>query len=163
MALTHYYLRNKVITYTFDLNKTPIIMKTQTIRKITQFLSILMITALFSSPLQAQDNNTSTKTAADQEFSVKGKVSDEKGVLPGVNIMLKGAKVGAVTDENGEFTFPKLLSAGDILVFSSLGYEKQQIKIDANTTYINLMMSDDLIEIMGAPNAEKPYKSKRSK
>jgi hypothetical protein len=82
--------------------------------------------------------------------------------LLGVNIVLKGSKIGVMTDENGEFTFPKSLSSGDILVFSYLGYEKQDIKIDAKTTYINLIMSSDLIEMMGAPSSDKPYKSKRS-
>nr|WP_321243015.1 carboxypeptidase-like regulatory domain-containing protein [uncultured Psychroserpens sp.] len=137
-------------------------MKTQTIKKITQLLGMLMITALFSNPIYAQNKDVASATVAGQELTIKGKVTDEKGPLPGVNIVLKGAKVGAVTDENGEFTFPKLLSSGDILVFSSLGYEKQEIKIDAKTTFINLIMSDGLIEMMGAPSSSKPYKSKRS-
>jgi len=136
-------------------------MKTQTIKKITQILGIVMITALFSCPSFAQSKDTATTTAADQQLTVKGKVTDDKGPLLGVNIVLKGSKVGVITDENGEFTFPKSLSSGDILVFSYLGYEKQNIKIDANTTYINLIMSSDLVEMMGAPSSNKPYKSKR--
>jgi hypothetical protein len=137
-------------------------MKTQTIKKIMQLIGIMMITALLSSPLQAQDKKVTTSTVASQEFTVKGKVTDEKGPLLGVNIVLKGSKIGVITDENGEFTFPKSLSSGDVLVFSYLGYEKQNIKIDAQTTYINLIMSSDLIEMMGAPSSDKPYKSKRS-
>lgn len=137
-------------------------MKTQTFKKITQFFGILMITVLFSSPMNAQSKDAAAATVADQELTVKGKVTDDNGALPGVNIVLKGSKVGAVTDVNGEFTFPKSLSSGDILVFSYLGYDKQEVKIDSKTTFINLLMSDDVIEMMGAPNTDKPYKSKRS-
>jgi hypothetical protein len=137
-------------------------MKAQTIKKITQLLGVLMITALFSSPIYAQNKDTTTATVSNQQLTVKGKVADEKGPLLGVNIILKGSNIGVMTDENGEFTFPKSLSSGDILVFSYLGYEKQDIKIDAKTTYINLIMSTDLIEMMGAPSSDKPFKSKRS-
>jgi len=140
-------------------------MKTLTMKKIAQalsFLAIFMIAALISNPVYAQTQNVTTASILEQQFTVKGKVSDDKGPLPGVNIILKGSKVGAVTDENGAFTFPKTLSSGDILIFSFLGYEKQEIKIDAQTTFINLVMSSDLVEIMGAPNTDKPYKSKRS-
>lgn len=107
-------------------------------------------------------NPVSAQTTSNTDFSVKGIVSDETGPLPGVNIVLKGDKIGTTTDENGAFTFPKLLSSGDVLVFSFLGYEKQEIKIDSNTTVINVIMSSTLVEIMGAPNTDKPYKSKRS-
>jgi hypothetical protein len=125
-------------------------------------MAIALVTTLLSNPLYAQNKNVATASILDQELTIKGKVTDEKGPLPGVNIILKGSKIGAITDENGEFTFPKLLSSGDILVFSFLGYDKQEIKIDAKTTYINLLMSDQLIEMMGAPTTNKPYKSKRS-
>ncbi|MEM5563836.1 carboxypeptidase-like regulatory domain-containing protein [Psychroserpens sp. AS72] len=137
-------------------------MKTQTIKKITMLFGIMMFTALFSSTIYAQNKDVTTAAVADQELTVKGKVTDEKGPLLGVNVVLKGSKIGVITDKNGEFTFPKSLSSGDVLVFSYLGYEKQDIKIDAKTTYINLLMSSDLIEMMGAPSSEKPFKSKRS-
>lgn len=140
-------------------------MKTLTIKKTTQaigMMALVMIAALISNPVHAQTSTVATASVAEKQLTVKGKVSDDKGPLPGVNISLKGSRIGAVTDKDGLFTFPKALSSGDILVFSFLGYEKQQIKIDANTTYINLILSEDLVEIMGAPNTDKPYKSKRS-
>jgi hypothetical protein len=103
-----------------------------------------------------------TQTTLNTEIEVKGIVSDETGPIPGVNIVLKGSKIGVITDKNGAFTFPNSLRSGDILVFSFLGYEKEEIKIDANTTFINLVLSSDFVEIMGAPNTNLPYKSKRS-
>nr|WP_321221896.1 carboxypeptidase-like regulatory domain-containing protein [uncultured Psychroserpens sp.] len=137
-------------------------MKKQTFKKITLLLGIMMFSALFSNSIFAQSKVEATTSKAQQNLIVKGKVTDDKGALPGVNVVLKGSKVGAVTDENGEFTFPQSLSSGDVLVFSYLGYNKQNITIDAQTTYINLLMSDNVIEIMGAPSTDKPYKSKRS-
>ena len=138
-------------------------MKTQTIKKITLLFGLIMCTALFSNKMHAQSKIATTTAVADQELTIKGKVTDENGPLLGVNVVLKNSKIGVITDENGEFTFPKSLSSGDILVFSYLGYEKQDIKIDAKSTYINLLMSSDLVEIMGAPNSNTPFKSKRSK
>lgn len=133
----------------------------KTIVKNIGLIAIIMVGGLFSNTIHAQ-NNTS-KTVVNEQLTVKGIVSDDKGALPGVNIVLKGDRVGTITDKNGAFTFPRTLSSGDVLVFSFLGYEKQEIKINAQTTFINLMMSSDLVEIMGAPNSNTPYKSKRSK
>lgn len=133
----------------------------KTIVKNIGLIAIIMASGLFSNTIHAQ-NNTS-KTMVNEQLTVKGIVSDDKGALPEVNIVLKGDRVGTITDKNGAFTFPRTLSPGDVLVFSFLGYEKQEIKINAQTTFINLMMSSDLVEIMGAPNSNTPYKSKRSK
>ncbi|MDG5490276.1 carboxypeptidase-like regulatory domain-containing protein [Psychroserpens sp. SPM9] len=140
-------------------------MKTLTMKNIVRGMSlmaIVMMAGLTCNLMYAQSPTMALATVADQQLTIKGKVSDDKGALPGVNIVLKGSKVGVVTDENGAFTFPRALSAGDVLVFSFLGYEKQEVKIDADTTFINLILTSDLVEIMGAPNTDKPYKSKRS-
>lgn len=162
-------LISKHILYRFDGNKIIKIMKTHVTLSLsrTDFITskmvrhllfgIIMIATVAFNTMSAQ-----TQTTSNSGINVKGIVSDDKGPLPGVNIVLKGGEFGAVSDENGAFTFPKALSSGDILVFSFLGYEKQEIKIDANTTFINLVLTTDLVEIMGAPNTDKPYKSKRS-
>ena len=122
------------------------------------FFGIVMMTLLVSNTAYAQ---TDKATASDQ-ITVKGLVSDEEGPLPGVNITLKNANVGTSTDKDGMFTFPKALSVGDVLVFTYLGYETQEIRIRKNTSFIKLLLSTDLVEILGAVNEDKPYKSKRS-
>ncbi|WP_456438534.1 carboxypeptidase-like regulatory domain-containing protein [Psychroserpens sp.] len=138
---------------TLTLNRADLITS-----KMIQYLlfGLFMVATVAFNSMSAQTQSTSNT-----EITVKGIVSDDKGPLPGVNIVLKGSKIGAITDENGAFTFPKELSSGDVLIFSFLGYEKQEIKIDTSTTFINLILSTDLVEIMGAPNTDKPYKSKR--
>ncbi|WP_299227352.1 carboxypeptidase-like regulatory domain-containing protein [uncultured Psychroserpens sp.] len=119
-------------------------------------ISIFFMGALVSNNLYAQAGASASK-----ETTVKGMVSDDSGPILGANITLKGTKVGTSTDKDGAFIFPKALTPGDILVFSYLGYETQEVKIEENTTFINLVLTTDLIEIMGAVNADTPYKSKR--
>ena len=67
------------------------------------------------------------------------------------------------TNAKGEFTFPKLLSVGDILIISYIGYDKIEVPIKASTTTLDIVLTEDLIEFVGAPSSEKPYKSKRNK
>ncbi|MDT0558526.1 carboxypeptidase-like regulatory domain-containing protein [Ichthyenterobacterium sp. W332] len=122
--------------------------------KALSFISFIMIGLLAFNPIYAQNS-------ASAQVTVKGIVSDESGPLPGVNIVLKGTKTGAITDSKGEFTFPKTLAVGDVLVFSYLGYENHEIKIKSDSTFIRLTLTEDLIEMMGAPASDKPYKSKR--
>jgi cytoskeletal protein RodZ len=136
--------------------------RTTNILKTLSLLTITIVVSYFANPIYAQNQKVATRSIADQEMTVTGKVTDEKGPLSGVNIVLKGSKVGVITDINGMYTFPKSLSSGDVLVFSFLGYDKQEVKIESKTTVVNIVMSDNYIEIMGAPSTNQPYKSKRS-
>lgn len=64
---------------------------------------------------------------------IKGRVIDEfNEPLPGVSIYLKGASVGTTTDLDGKFTFPQELEAGDVLVFSFIGYETREYVVPKN-------------------------------
>ncbi|WP_461598659.1 carboxypeptidase-like regulatory domain-containing protein [Winogradskyella sp.] len=100
---------------------------------------------------------------ATQERTIKGLVTNEDGPLPGANITLKDTRIGAVTNNDGEFTFPKKLKTGDVLIFSYLGYETQKIAITDNTSFITLELTPDMVEMIGAVDTNKPYKSKRKK
>ena len=56
---------------------------------------------------------------------MQGHVSDEQGIpLQGVSLILKGKKTGAQTDAQGTFQIHAM--AGDILIFSSVGYLNPQ-------------------------------------
>lgn len=64
---------------------------------------------------------------------ITGKVLDEKGEsLPGVSVLLKGTSTGAVTDANGAYSIEA--NAGDILVFSFVGFASQEVTVGAQTT-----------------------------
>lgn len=94
---------------------------------------------------------------------VKGKATGGTEVLNGANIYLKNKKVATISNKKGEFTFPKKLNIGDVLVFSYLGFEKKSIIINANSTFLTVLLEEDENQMLGALNSNKPYKSKRLK
>ncbi|WP_055445860.1 TonB-dependent receptor [Lacinutrix mariniflava] len=72
--------------------------------------------------------------------SLEGKVTDVDGSgLPGINIVEKGTQNGTATDFDGNYT----ISVGDnaTLVYSSVGYAKQEIKVNGKST-INVTLAD---------------------
>lgn len=63
-------------------------------------------------------------------ISVVGSVTDDKGeTLPGVNVLVKGTSKVTVTDLNGKFGV-SVPSSTNILVFSYIGYETKEAKVD---------------------------------
>ncbi len=123
--------------------------------------AVLMLMALAFNPVYGQTQ--SSTEASQNERTIKGIITNAEGPVESASIVLKGAEVGTVSDKNGEFTFPKPLKTGDVLLISYLGYDTIEVKIKANTTFIKQMLSEDLIEFVGALNTNKPYKSKRKR
>ena len=61
-------------------------------------------------------------TALAQAIQVKGIVYDGNGeTMPGVNVHVKGAASGTITDVNGNYTV-SVPNSNSILVFSFIGY-----------------------------------------
>ncbi|SNR66164.1 TonB-linked outer membrane protein, SusC/RagA family [Lutibacter agarilyticus] len=87
-----------------------------------------------------------------QEKTIAGTVTDEGGIpLPGVSIIVKGTKNGAVTDFDGEFAI-KVKSELDILVFSYIGMEIEEVPASGKTKIALIMRSaaeqlDDIVII----------------
>ena len=141
--------------------KTQLLVTQNSTLKTFSTIGILLLAMLFSTTSYSQEKlNTSTEKTT-SERTIKGLVSDEEKRLEGVNVILKDTKNGTVTNEKGEFTFPKKLKTGDILLFSYLGYETQEIKIKEDTNFISLKLTAELIEMIGALDSNKPYKSNR--
>ena len=68
-----------------------------------------------------------------QEKTVTGKVTDSDGLpIPGVNIKVKGTQQGTQTDFDGNFSIEA--SSDQTLVFTYLGYEKQEVPVGNQTT-----------------------------
>jgi TonB-linked SusC/RagA family outer membrane protein len=62
---------------------------------------------------------------------VKGRVTGEDGTpLPNINVILKSTGRGVVTDAEGRFTLD--VSAGEILIFTSVEYQPKEIKITSS-------------------------------
>ncbi len=96
---------------------------------------------------------------------VKGKVLFNAEGLPGVNIVLKGTNKGIDSDYNGNFRFPVALIEGDVLVFSFIGFDDTEVKMDKQTNYFNVKMieSAEVLEIivLDAPQTTKLFKSSK--
>ncbi len=133
----------------------------ETIKRTFGMVGFVMIAMFTSNTTYAQTNTATSTVTSDQQLTVKGTVGDDDGPLEGVSIIKKGTVIGTATDKNGTFIFPKPLKTGDTLLFSYLGYEEVEVKIDKNTTFIKLILTSDVVEMMGALQTEKPYKSKR--
>ncbi len=96
-----------------------------------------------------------------QERTVKGTITAEDGPLQGVNIILNGTRVGISTDAKGQFTFPRALKPGDVLLISYLGYETQRVTIGPETNAVTLQLTEDMIDVTGNLASDKLFKSKR--
>lgn len=70
------------------------------------------------------------------QSSVTGTVSDSRGPLPGVTIMVKGTSVSTTTDFDGRYSITA--SKGDILVFSFIGYSSLEKNVEAGVLDVQL-------------------------
>lgn len=76
------------------------------------------------------------------KFTVKGQVVDKDGYpLPGVNIMVKGANIGVITDIDGNYVIEAPYSDASI-VFSYVGFRPEEIKISGRSI-INVTLLED--------------------
>ncbi len=79
---------------------------------------------------------------AQTSFTVSGKVVDNKGlVMPGVSVTIKHTKIGTISTVQGDYTI-KVPKRADTLVFSFLGYVKQEIAVNDRRT-IDVVLLDD--------------------
>lgn len=77
-----------------------------------------------------------------QQSQVSGTVKDENGLaLPGASVMIKGTRVGTVTDAYGRYAL-QISSANATLVFSFTGYKTQEVGIAGQTT-MNISLVPD--------------------
>lgn len=72
-----------------------------------------------------------------QEKTISGVVSDASGPVPGVNVLIKGAKSGVQTDFDGRYSIKA--KSGDVLVFSFVGMQDENIVVGASSA-LNVKM-----------------------
>ncbi|MGZ3765916.1 MAG: SusC/RagA family TonB-linked outer membrane protein [Mucilaginibacter sp.] len=92
--------------------------------------------------------------------TIKGIIKDIKGQpLPGVSVMVKGTTHGTQSGTDGGFTIQA--NIGDVLVFSYLGYKKQEVPVTA-TTLLNIVLVEDnsqlqevVVTALGVKRSEK--------
>ncbi|MCK5135195.1 MAG: TonB-dependent receptor [Bacteroidales bacterium] len=96
---------------------------------------LLMVCIISISQIVAQD---------DAQREVRGVVTDNIGtLLPGVNVIVKGTLIGAITDLNGEYSI-NIGEEGEKLVFSSVGMKTVEIVI-SDQTIIDVVIEEDII------------------
>ena len=89
--------------------------------------------------------------------TVKGKVTDASGgVLPYMNVLVKGTTNGTVTDDNGEFSV-SVKSLPITLVVTSMGFATKEVKV-TSTKYLTIIVEEDnaLDEVVVTGNRAKP-------
>ena len=77
-----------------------------------------------------------------QEMKIKGNVKDDEGSgMLGVSVVVKGTTKGVATDNDGNFELK--VNRNDVLVFSSVGYTTQEVKVGKNT-HLKVVMFPDV-------------------
>jgi len=81
-----------------------------------------------------------------EEIMVKGVVSDEKGPIAGVSVVLKSAAGrGVTTDKDGAYTLS--VPKDGVLVFTFIGYKEQVVNVEGKTELnVVLEASDNLLD-----------------
>ncbi len=68
-----------------------------------------------------------------------GTVTDAQGhQLPGISVSVKGSKVASETDDKGFFRL-KNISETAVLIFSSVGYERQEVAVNHSSSFTIVM------------------------
>lgn len=87
---------------------------------------LLIIMALIFTGLQAQ---------------VRGVISDNSGSLTGATVQVKGTTIGTISDIDGKYAIQA--TSGDILVYTFVGYEPQEITFNGDNSIIDVIMLTD--------------------
>lgn len=98
-----------------------------------KLLLLMLMTCLFLVSIDAQ--------------KVTGTVvgSEDNAPLPGVSVVVKGTAQGTITDIDGMFSLNA--TAQDVLTFSFIGFESQNITVGANASMkVTLQVSANLLE-----------------
>ncbi|TGV02161.1 SusC/RagA family TonB-linked outer membrane protein [Flavivirga rizhaonensis] len=81
-----------------------------------------------------------------QQKEVSGKVTDKNGLaVPGATVRIKGTNTGTATDFDGKYSIT-VPSPENVLVFSFLGYETQEIVVNDQTT-INVLLNESVTSL----------------
>jgi TonB-linked SusC/RagA family outer membrane protein len=86
--------------------------------------------------------NIDTEDDLDElQSPITGKIVDGNSVpLPGVNVFIKGSSVGTASDFDGNYSIPA--TSGDVLIFSFVGFENQEVIISDQQNIDISMVAD---------------------
>lgn len=102
---------------------------------------ILFFSVLLLIPFYGYAEKEANHQVMQQTSKLRGIVKDEHGeALIGVNITVKGATQGTITDINGEFHVEAGRKA--ILIVSYVGYKTAEVPVN-NQTYLSITLNED--------------------
>lgn len=83
-----------------------------------------------------------TREVAPSSIVVQGTITDSLGrPLVGVSILVKGTKIQTLSDVNGSFKI-SVPSASSVLVFTSVGYRRQEVVVGSQATIAITLFND---------------------
>lgn len=79
-----------------------------------------------------------------QQATVTGTVTDgtDNSPMIGASVLVKGTTTGTITDINGKFSI-NLPAGKNVLAFSSIGYQPQEITLKSGQATVNVVMKED--------------------
>ena len=82
-----------------------------------------------------------------QTYTVSGNVVDASSgeVIPGINVIVKNTAKGTQTDFDGNYSINGV-NEGEILIFSSLGYDTKEFTVSSSTLNVALQESSEKLE-----------------
>ncbi len=106
--------------------------------------SLLLLLAGSTAFANAAPENEKASTESIQT-TITGTVTDDMGApLPGASVLVKGTTNGTQTDFDGNYTITA--SSDAVLVFSYIGFKRQEIPINGQST-INVQMAEDASQL----------------
>jgi hypothetical protein len=103
---------------------------------IAQFLAFLLLTLAGAAvPSTAVAQRTVAGTVVD---------ADRNEPLPGVNVQVRGTRIGTTTSVEGEFTL-EVPDGQQVLVFSFVGYRSREVPIEASQTEVRVGLQPDVM------------------
>ena len=111
----------------------------------TTFCMLLLCFSVTYAGNKTNVEETKESLVQQQNIRITGQVKDKSGVLPGVNVEIKGSNVGATTDENGNYSID-IPNSQAVLVFSYLGYATRELTV-GNQKEINILLTENAQQI----------------
>lgn len=100
------------------------------------------------------------QTAFAQDL-ITGTVTDGEGMpLPGVNVLVKNTSKGTQTNFDGKYSISA--TAGDVLVFSYVGFKTAEYVVDESSQIVNLTLEEDAAQLEEVVVVAYGTQSKRS-
>ena len=110
-------------------------------------MTIILVLSLTTDLTAAGSTGGNSVTDDPQQVTVRGTVTDASTgeALPGVNIVVRGTTMGAMTDASGIYSL-EVPNASAVLQFSFIGYVTQEIALGGRTT-LNVALASDVAQL----------------